>query len=246
MRSGRACAYFFIAALFLVATFSPLYIFPRFEKRGRPNVADEDEGVYSDDTFDEWDSYMYDTDMFATSGSRIGASLAPFVPTPQRAVAAAIKMARVRAGDIVYELGAGDARFCIRAALVSPDVRCVAIENNLSRVQISKLATRKAGVEDQVQVVHADLLEYDFSEATVVFFFLLPSPLNTLSQKLKAVLKRGGRLVSMVFKLSFLRAVATRQEAVNYVADGYTSNLYLYTSASLQNNEDDSPFISTS
>ena len=135
------------------------------------------------------DSYMYDADIFGTrSDLRIGLDVAPFVPTPHRAVSIAMKLAGVREGDVVFDLGAGDARFSIAAAQVHPTVRCVAIENDAARVILAKDQVAKAGLSDQVEVRFGDLLSVDFSEASVLFFFLLPMPLTSLRSSFFACL----------------------------------------------------------
>ena len=126
------------------------------------------------------------------------------------------------------DLGAGDARFSAAAARVQSSVRCVAVENDAARVELAKENVQNAGVEGQVDVRYEDLLKTDFSEATVLFFFLLPMPLAELRTSLLTFMSRGGRIVSMAFQIPGLLATESKKVSVKYVADGFSQNLYLY------------------
>ena len=51
-------------------------------------------------------------------GQKFGAAenLAPYIPTPEAIVVRMLEAARVKPGDVVYDLGAGDGRIVIMAA----------------------------------------------------------------------------------------------------------------------------------
>jgi tRNA G37 N-methylase Trm5 len=118
-----------------------------------------------------------------------------YVPTPQSAVEAMLELARVTAGDVVYDLGSGDGRIPITAAR-KYGARGVGIEidSYYLRWAIDNLA--KAGVADRVVFLNQDLFESDISPATVVTLFLLPRVNQQLMPKLKRELRPGTRVVS--------------------------------------------------
>jgi cyclopropane fatty-acyl-phospholipid synthase-like methyltransferase len=118
-----------------------------------------------------------------------------YVPTPQNVVDAMLVMARVTSADIVYDLGSGDGRIPISAA-VQYRARGVGIEIDDFHLREAVDNVRKAGVGDRVRFIHADFFTVDISEATVVAVFLLPRVLLRLLPKFKRELRPGTRIVS--------------------------------------------------
>jgi tRNA G37 N-methylase Trm5 len=78
--------------------------------------------------------------------------------------------------------------------------RGVGIDLDPVRVAEANENAKAAGVVDKVRFVTQDLFETDFSEATVVTLYLLPSINEKLMPKLKA-LKPGTRIVSHAFSM---------------------------------------------
>src|SRR5688500_5374147 len=98
----------------------------------------------------------------------------PYVPTTEPAVEAMLKLASVKKGDVLYDLGCGDGRIVIAAAKKF-GVRGVGIDINPVRINEAKENARKAGVENLVRFIEQDLFEANIREATVVTLFLLPN-----------------------------------------------------------------------
>jgi len=124
-----------------------------------------------------------------------------YVPTPTAVVAAMLKVAKVGKGDIVYDLGSGDGRIVISAVKDFGATRGTGIDINPVRIQEANDNAKKAGVTDRVQFLNQDLFETNFSEATVVTLYLLPSLNLKLRPKLMAELKPGTRIVSHSFDM---------------------------------------------
>jgi tRNA G37 N-methylase Trm5 len=122
-----------------------------------------------------------------------------YVPTPQEVVDAMLVLANVTAKDVVYDLGSGDGRIPITAAQ-KHGARGVGIDINPERIKEATENLAKAGVGNKVKFLNADLFESDFSEATVVTLYLLPSLNLKLMPKLKQ-LKPGTRIVSHSFDM---------------------------------------------
>jgi phospholipid N-methyltransferase len=97
-----------------------------------------------------------------------------WVPTSQALVDKMLDMAKVTPQDFVIDLGSGDGRTVITAA--KRGARAMGIEYNPEMVELSKRNAAAAGLsEDKAKFMKADLFETDFSQATVITMFLLPS-----------------------------------------------------------------------
>jgi SAM-dependent methyltransferase len=123
-----------------------------------------------------------------------------FVPTPTTVVDAMLKLARVAAADVIYDLGSGDGRIVITAAQ-KYGARGIGVEIDPALVKEATKKAQKAGVADHVTFLQADLFKTDLSEASVVTLFLSASINRRLEAKLKRELKPGSRIVSHRFPI---------------------------------------------
>src|SRR5215813_14505471 len=80
-----------------------------------------------------------------------------FVPTPQSVVEAMLKMAAVKAGDVVYDLGSGDGRIPITAVQKFGAARAIGIDIDPQRIKEANENAQKAGVTAKVQFLNQDL-----------------------------------------------------------------------------------------
>jgi 16S rRNA G966 N2-methylase RsmD len=124
-----------------------------------------------------------------------------YVPTPQNVVEAMLKMANVKAGDIVYDLGSGDGRIPITAVQKFGAARATGIDIDPQRIKEANENAQKAKVTDKVRFLNQDLFTTNISDATVVTLYLLPSLNEKLRPKLFAELKPGTRIVSHAFAM---------------------------------------------
>ncbi len=131
-----------------------------------------------------------------------------WVPTPQELVDKMLDMAKVTPNDYVIDLGSGDGRTVITAA--KRGIRAHGIEYNPDMVELSKRNAAKEGVADKATFVKADLFESDFSQATVITMFLLPS-INVKLRPRILDLKPGTRIVSNSFDMGEWKADETAQ-----------------------------------
>jgi ribosomal protein L11 methylase PrmA len=123
-----------------------------------------------------------------------------FVPTPHEVVDDMLRLANVRKGDTLYDLGSGDGRIAIAAAK-KYGVKAVGIDIDPERIREATENARKAGVTDLVQFRQEDLFKADFREATVVTLYLLPDLNVKLRPRLWDELKPGTRIVSHQFEM---------------------------------------------
>jgi SAM-dependent methyltransferase len=124
----------------------------------------------------------------------------PYVRTPDKVVSAMLKLAGVKASDVVYDLGCGDGRIVIAAAK-DYGAHGVGIDIDPERVQEARENARKAGVETLVKFEVNDLFASDIHNATVVALYLLPDVNLRLRPKLLKDLKPGTRIVSHDFHM---------------------------------------------
>ena len=96
----------------------------------------------------------------------------PYVPTDEKIVHAMLDLAQVTSQDILYDLGCGDGRIVVAAAL-ERNTHGVGIDMDPMRITEAIEYASHTGVEYLVNFLEGDLLEADFSNATVVTLYLL-------------------------------------------------------------------------
>ncbi len=111
-----------------------------------------------------------------------------------------LKIADVKKGDVLYDLGSGDGRIPITAAKKF-GVRATGIDIDPERIREATENARKAGVTGLVKFRQEDLFKADFRDATVVTLYLLPDLNVKLRPRLWAELKPGTRIVSHQFDM---------------------------------------------
>ena len=123
-----------------------------------------------------------------------------FVPTPQEVVEDMLRLANLRQGDVLYDLGSGDGRIPVTAAKLY-GVRAVGIDIDPERIREALDNARRNGVDQLVQFRLDDLFKADFRDATVITLYLLPDLNLTLRPRLLRELKPGTRIVSHQFDM---------------------------------------------
>lgn len=123
-----------------------------------------------------------------------------YLPTPPEVVAEMLRMAHVKPGDVLYDLGSGDGRIPITAAR-QHGIRAVGIDIDPQRIDEANFNAQTAGVTDRVRFIQGNLFEADISEASVVTLYLLDSLNERLRPKLLRDLKPGTRIVSHAFRM---------------------------------------------
>jgi len=123
-----------------------------------------------------------------------------YVPTPQEVVEDMLRLADVKKGDVLYDLGSGDGRIAVTAAR-KYGIRAVGIDIDPNRIREATENARRGGVAKLVQFRQQDLFAADFREATVVTLYLLPDLNLKLLPQLQAQLKPGTRVISHQFDM---------------------------------------------
>jgi SAM-dependent methyltransferase len=132
--------------------------------------------------------------LFVVSGAFAQDTDVPFIVTPDNVTQEMLKLADVKAGDYVIDLGSGDGRIVIVAAKRF-GARGLGVEIVPELVAKSRDNARRAGVADRAEFRVQDLFTTDLSQATVITMYLLPEVNLQLRPRLLA-LKPGTRIVS--------------------------------------------------
>jgi hypothetical protein len=122
-----------------------------------------------------------------------------WVPTPESVVNKMLDLAKVTPQDFLVDLGSGDGRTVITAA--KRGARAMGVEFNPDMVALSNREATKAGVTDKVKFVNGDIFATDFSQASVVTLYLLPS-LNLRLRPTILDMKPGTRVASHAFNMA--------------------------------------------
>ena len=122
-----------------------------------------------------------------------------YEPTRQAVVDAMLKVANVKAGDVVYDLGCGDGRIVVSAAKLG--ARGIGIDIDPERVAEATQNVQRNGVGERVKILNQDLFTTNFSDASVVMLYLLPTLNLRLRPTLWKTLKPGTRVVSHDFDM---------------------------------------------
>jgi predicted RNA methylase len=122
----------------------------------------------------------------------------PWLPTSRKNARKMLAMAKVKPGDVVYDLGSGDGRILFIAAKEF-GAKAVGIEIDPFRYAYSKLMVRLHGLQDQVEVRFGNFFKHDLSQADVLTAYLLQRTNNRLIMKLIKELRPGTRVVANTF-----------------------------------------------
>lgn len=148
--------------------------------------------------------------------------LAPFVPTPHAVVERMLAIGKVKAGDHIVDLGAGDGRLLV-AALDKGASAC-GYELHEGRYEALKAKIDAHPARECACVYQCDIREAAIELADVVFLYLLQTSNAELKPKLLAECKPGALVVSHDFSMP-----DWTPEAIEHVAaEGRTHTIYAY------------------
>jgi precorrin-6B methylase 2 len=122
-----------------------------------------------------------------------------WVPTPDEVVERMLNMAQTKPEDYVIDLGAGDGKIAIAAAKKF-GARSLGIEYNPDMAALAQRNAQAAGVLGKAQIVQGDIFVSDFSQATVLTMYLLPS-LNMKLRPQILAMRPGTRVVTHAFNM---------------------------------------------
>lgn len=134
----------------------------------------------------------------------------PFVPTKHADVATMIRLAKIRKGDVAWDLGCGDGRI-VRAAAKEGAV-ATGFELSYPTYLLAKVLSYRT---KNVFIRYANFWTQPYEEADVIFCFLLTETMGRFQKKIWPRLKPGTRVVSYLFRMPDVPVA--RQEGEVYV-----------------------------
>ena len=123
-----------------------------------------------------------------------------YYPTPPETVAEMLRLANIKKGDVLYDLGSGDGRIPIAAAKQF-GIRAVGIEIDPKLITKAESIARTAGVAELVHFRNEDMFRIDVSEANIVTLYLSEKLNVLLRPKLLRELRPGSRIISHDFRM---------------------------------------------
>ena len=153
--------------------------------------------------------------------------IAPYVPSPLPVIQHMLKLADLKAGEVLFDLGAGDGRTVVIAAK-SFGARAVGVElrEDLAKKALSTI--HDDGLADRVTIVNGDLFSVNLTSADVVFLYLTTSANEKIRPKLETELRKGVRVVSHDYEIVGWKPVKVENFCENPKL-GYPSHtIYLY------------------
>ena len=148
-----------------------------------------------------------------------------YVGTAYDIVSKMLHMAQPKKGDVVYDLGCGDARILVLAAQ-KYGCRGFGYDIDPERVRASRANVKKNGVEKLVKIFQADIFTLDLHKADVIPIYLLPEMNRRLLPQLDKM-KPGSRIVCHNYDLEEI----VPDETVTIISseDNASHTLTLYT-----------------
>lgn len=143
----------------------------------------------------------------------------PFVPSEEAVINIMLDMAEVTGKDFLVDLGCGDGRIVVNAALTR-SARGLGVDLDPARIADAMELAASSYVEHLVDFVECDLRDADISQATVVTLYLLDHMNMEIKPKLLSQLAPGTRIVSNAFSMG-------DWEPVKHARHGH-SNIFMW------------------
>jgi cyclopropane fatty-acyl-phospholipid synthase-like methyltransferase len=123
---------------------------------------------------------------------------APWHPISRKDLKRALDFCGTKPEERVVDLGSGDGRVLIAAAR-DYGLLGTGIEIDPLKVWLANLRVRFARVQDKVKIVRANLFEYDYREADILFIYLTHQALDQLFPKILEQLKPNAKILCYRF-----------------------------------------------
>lgn len=122
----------------------------------------------------------------------------PFVPTPMPSVHEVLKQAKIKKGQKVYDIGAGDGRF-IHFASKDYRANSTGFEMDPFVFFIAKL--RQWFWKWEGKIIRSDFQKHSLKDADVVICYMMPKTLAKFQKKFDKELRKGAKVVSYAFHI---------------------------------------------
>jgi len=149
-----------------------------------------------------------------------GLSFAPWVPAWKKDLPRIFELAKLKPGEIFYDLGCGNGKVVLYARK-NFQAKAIGLEISVPMYLICKIR-QIFNYNKNLVFKFKDLYQEDLSQADVVYFFGVAGKLEKLKEKLAKELKPGCRVISYVFPMPGWEPVAVSKPKPTDIA------VYLY------------------
>jgi len=125
--------------------------------------------------------------------------LAPYVPSHSLVIDTMLNLTKIIPGERLYDLGAGDGRFLVRAASHPYYARAVGIEENEKLVFVAERVIKSFNLQKRAEIIRGNIFDYDYHDADVITLYLTRKQNKELKSKLENELNNKARVVSHDF-----------------------------------------------
>ncbi len=138
-----------------------------------------------------------------------------------------LNLVELKAGEVFFDLGAGDGRTVIMAAK-EYGARAVGVELREDLVKRALSTIYEQNLQNRITIVNSDMFNVDLTSADVIFLYLTTSANEKIRPKLESELKSGVRVVSHDYEIVGWKPSKVENYCENQTL-GYPSHtLYLY------------------
>jgi predicted RNA methylase len=141
-----------------------------------------------------------------------------------------LALAELKAGEVFFDLGAGDGRTVIMAAK-DFGARAVGVELREDLVKKALGTIYEQNLQDRITIVNGDMFNVDLTSADVIFLYLTTSANEKIKPKLETELKRGVRIVSHDYEVVGWKPAKVVNFCENQTLGFPSHTIYLYQKA---------------
>ena len=120
----------------------------------------------------------------------------PFVPSDMTNVERMVKLAGLKAGDVVVDLGSGDGRIVFTSLKANPKVTGWGVDLDAGLVEKTNAAAKAQGFGNRAQFFHRNAFDADLSKVDVIYMWLWTEVQQMLRAKILAEARPGTRVVT--------------------------------------------------
>jgi SAM-dependent methyltransferase len=124
---------------------------------------------------------------------------APWFPTRKKDVERFLRLAEIKKGQKVYDLGCGDGRMVCVAA--GEGAEAYGFEVSLFPFFLAHIRRFFHPNKNTIHITLQDIWNISFSDADVLYFFLMPKVYNKITEKFEKELKKGTRVIVYVWPI---------------------------------------------